>query len=120
MSQKNKGIIFLIDFENVHNTGLDGVKYLENNDSIIFFVSEPSAIKARREYLDIISNSGAEMEFRKLVKTGKNGLDFYIATELGFIKGKGEIDQSLLSAEILDILLLLIIGNPRELLIISF
>lgn len=90
MSQTNKGIIFLIDFENVHNTGLDGVKYLEDNDSIIFFVSEPSAIKARREYLDTIANSGAEMEFRKLVKTGKNGLDFYIATELGFIKGKGE------------------------------
>lgn len=86
----DNGVIFLVDFENVHNSGFEGVKFLQEKDSVILFISEPCASKAKREYLETLINSGASVEYRKLVKTGKNGLDFYIASEVGFLRGKKE------------------------------
>lgn len=81
---------FLIDYENVNaKNGLDGAEYLKESDRIIIFYSQCCS-KIRQDYIDIIRGSGCEFGIHKLLKTGKNGLDFYIASECGMLVQKGE------------------------------
>ena len=80
----------LVDYENVSSTnGLRGVEYLNENDTLILFYSQ-SCEKIRSDYIESIEKSCCEFKIRKLVKTGKNALDFYIASECGYISQSGE------------------------------
>lgn len=79
---------FLVDFENVKSGGLYGAEYLEAGDYLTIFFSEAAHICERR-YLDAIENSGCTFDTCKLKKSGKNGLDFYIATRVGEFYGNG-------------------------------
>ena len=81
-------MLFLIDYENVRNAGMRGVKYLQASDYIIIFYSGAAQAMETR-YLNAIRNSGCTFETCRLVKTRKNGLDFYIATRLGELFGSG-------------------------------
>lgn len=79
---------FLIDLENVGIEGLRGVEYLNSNDKLTIFYS--NAIKqCENRYLDKIMESGCEFDTCKLMRTGKNGLDFYIACSIGQYFGAG-------------------------------
>lgn len=80
---------FLVDYENVKNDGLRGVEFLTDQDTLILFYSK-AASHCEKRYLEKITQSGCNVEIYKLVKTGKNGLDFYIATKVGEIFGSGE------------------------------
>ncbi|MBE5861195.1 MAG: hypothetical protein E7301_13885 [Butyrivibrio sp.] len=85
----------LVDYENVNGSkGLKGVEYLNENDHLIVFYS-PSCMKMSMEYMDPIKKSGCEFSIYKLRRTGKNALDFYVATEAGRLSAKGE-DQIVL------------------------
>lgn len=75
---------FLIDFENVHNTGLEGLEYLTKDDTVNIFYSTVCE-KIKRCRLAQILDSGCNWEINKLAHTGKNALDFYIATSIGEI-----------------------------------
>ena len=84
---------FLIDFENVKNNGMRGTEYLEAGDDVTIFYSE-AAKSCERRYLDMIEDSGCGFDVCRLVNTGKNGLDFYIASRLGEFYGKGYRGQA--------------------------
>ena len=89
----------LVDYENVSSTdGLKGVKYLNENDMLIVFYSQ-CCEKIRAEYIELIEKSQCEFKAYKLVQTGKNALDFYIAAECGFLSLKGEKQICIISRD---------------------
>lgn len=77
---------FLIDFENVGNSGLQGAGQLSGGDCVVIFFSQARNRIEQRKFQQI-TESGCEFEICKLHKTGKNALDFYIATRVGEICG---------------------------------
>lgn len=81
-------MLFLVDYENVGNTGMMGCHYLNASDYIIIFYSETRKNMERR-FLEDIAHSGCTFQTCKLCKNGKNALDFYIASKLGEIFGGG-------------------------------
>lgn len=83
---------FLVDFENVRSNGLRGAEYLDKNDYLTLFFSS-AAHSCENRYLEEIEQSGCVFDTCKLVKTGKNGLDFYIATRVGEFYGNGHDDR---------------------------
>lgn len=82
-------MLFLVDYENVGNAGMKGSSYLNATDHIIVFYSETKKNMERRT-LEIITASECTFEICKLCKTGKNALDFYIASKLGELFGSGQ------------------------------
>lgn len=87
----------LVDYENVVGTnGLKGVDALQNDDVCIIFYSSCCG-KIRNEYMQQIKNSCCEFRIIKLKGTGKNALDFYIATECGIASEKGEKQLAIIS-----------------------
>lgn len=83
---------FLVDFENVRSSGLRGVDYLEDSDYLTIFYSD-AAHSCENRYLEEIERSGCHFDTCKLIHTGKNGLDFYIATRVGEFYGAGHKDR---------------------------
>lgn len=89
----------LIDYENVWNAGgLKGVEYLRPDDTLVIFYSQ-ACRKIRAEYMEMIEKSGCELRSCKLVKVGKNGLDFYIASECGILSQNGEKQIAIISRD---------------------
>ena len=81
-------MLFLIDYENVGNAGMKGSDYLNAQDHVIVFYSEARTHMEQRA-LENITASGCTFEICKLCKTGKNALDFYIASRLGELVSEG-------------------------------
>lgn len=83
---------FLVDFENVRSGGLRGVDYLDDSDSLTIFFSS-AAHSCENRYLEDIEKSGCHFDICKLKNTGKNGLDFYIASRVGEFYGAGRKER---------------------------
>ena len=81
-------IHFMIDFENTRNRGLQGAEYLQPDDSVTIFYSQV-CMKIERRRFQQVKESGCNFRLCKLKKTGKNALDFYIASRIGEIYGQG-------------------------------
>ncbi len=81
-------MLFLVDFENVGNAGMKGCDSLNAQDYLIVFYSEAKKHMEQRIMESIVA-SGCKFEICKLRKTGKNALDFYIASKLGELIGRG-------------------------------
>lgn len=79
---------FLIDYENVKNSGMRGTEHLLPEDHVTIFYSENTR-KMEDRYLKEIESSQCEFTVCKLLKPHKNALDFYIATRTGEIFGGG-------------------------------
>lgn len=77
-------MIFCVDLENVHTTGLAGVEYLDENDAFMVFYSV-STPYIEQSLMDNILKSGCRFDAYKLVTSGKNALDFYICAKVGEI-----------------------------------
>lgn len=92
-------IHFMIDFENVRSAGLQGSEYLCMDDSVtIFYSTCCSGIE--QDKIRHILESGCELDICKLQNTGKNALDFYIASRIGEIYGGGyEGDVAIVSRD---------------------
>lgn len=90
---------FLVDFENVRSNGLRGAEYLDKNDYLTLFFSS-AAHSCENRYLEEIEQSGCVFDTCKLVKTGKNGLDFYILPGLGSFMEMVMMIEWLLSVKI--------------------
>lgn len=87
----------LVDYENVFvSNGLKGVDALSEDDTLIIFYSD-SCRKIRREFMQSINNSGCEFRILKLKNSGKNALDFYIATECGVLSSRGKRQLAIIS-----------------------
>lgn len=81
-------MLFLVDYENIGNMGMKGCCYLNESDHVVIFYSDARRHMERR-YLEDIANTGSVFEICKLYKSGKNALDFYIASKLGELFGSG-------------------------------
>lgn len=86
---QDMGRIFLIDFENVHDEGLDGYGDLNENDKVFFFYSIQIKNISFDRHVEMM-NCKASVEYIKTGKTAKNYLDFQLTTYLGYLLGKGE------------------------------
>ncbi len=88
----------LVDYENVYGSyGLKGVEYLTAKDNLYIFYSQ-SCKKIRAEYMEAIEASGCNFFIYKLKNTGKNAMDFYIASQVGECFGKtGETQVAIIS-----------------------
>jgi len=84
LEKEDKDMYFLIDYENVNYAGLEGTEFLEKEDTVVFFFSNSSS-KIVSYRIGDIEQSGCKLEICKLKNTGKNALDFYIATKVGEI-----------------------------------
>ena len=81
--------IYLIDYENVNESGLEGVKGLKSEDQVhIFFSDQIKTIPFERSIE--LTQSRARIEYIRTHKTAKNYLDFQLSTYLGYLIGKGE------------------------------
>lgn len=81
------GLDIYVDYENLGNKSLDGVRFLTKNDSLKIFYSNCNNMEKR--YLTQIFQSGCTFEIKKLIKPCNNALDFYIASDIGQTYGKG-------------------------------
>ena len=74
--------IYLIDFENVHEKGLEGIGSLRQEDTVhLFYTKNASKIS-----LDILSEIQAKLQCHK-VNVGKQSLDMQLVSYLGFLIG---------------------------------
>lgn len=81
--------VLLVDLENVNSSdGLRGVEYLSEGDTLYIFYSGCCG-KMRTDQTDAIERSGCTFKSYKLRASGKNALDFYIATECGILYEQG-------------------------------
>ena len=78
---------YLIDFENVHDIGLNGVTNLTENDEICIFYSEKSEHMSFDTHVNIMKTK-AVVKYIKLRKSARNYLDFQLVTHLGYLIGK--------------------------------
>lgn len=81
-------IHFMVDFENVRNSGLRGCEYLNPDDQVTIFYSN-TCLQIEKGKMQQIIASGCILDICKLCKTGKNAMDFYIASRIGEIIGAG-------------------------------
>lgn len=78
----------MIDFENTGSRGLQGAEYLQTDDSVTIFYSQ-ACMKIEQRRLRQIKEAECGFSLCKLQKTGRNALDFYIASRIGEIYGQG-------------------------------
>lgn len=79
-------MVFLVDVENTNSAGFYGVEFLEENDTVILFYSAVSK-NVESWVLNGLFKSKCKIETCMLKKQCKNGLDFYIASKLGYLVG---------------------------------
>lgn len=80
-------MIFLIDFENVSNSGFDGLEDLSAADKVIVFYSEKSSSISMATHRKLEASS-ATKEYVGVKAGGKNALDFQLSTYLGYLLAK--------------------------------
>ncbi len=76
--------VFLIDYENVSASGLDGLESLTESDLIYIFYTENAdrlTFSAHRRLIE----TAAQIRYYKVEHGTKNALDFQLATYLGYL-----------------------------------
>lgn len=90
MSKKEKrSRYFLIDYENVHMAGLQGIDELSKSDTVCIFYSA-NADSLSFEAMKLLSASKAKIDYIKVNTMGHNALDFQLASYIGYLLGKHE------------------------------
>lgn len=82
--------VFLVDFENVNSSGLNGVQRLEPGDQVVIFYSE-NADSMTFDLHEQINNSRAYIFFQKVEVGRKNALDFQLSSYLGYLICQNEM-----------------------------
>lgn len=78
---------YLIDYENVHQAGLNGIEKLTGNDKLIIFYTANAETLTFSLYEKMVQCK-AEIQLYKVQCGGKNALDFQLASYAGYIIGK--------------------------------
>lgn len=86
-SEKKHKKYYLVDYENVHKTGLNGIDELEKNDKVIIFYSQ-HADKLPFSLHSQIIETKAEITYFEVDTVGKNALDFQLSSYIGYMLGK--------------------------------
>lgn len=90
--KKPKAMHFMVDMENVSNTGLRGAELLCSTDTVTIFYSNV-AKQIEQRYVDLFYKTGCRFQAKKINIKGKNALDFYIASYIGELSGTGATDM---------------------------
>lgn len=85
-SEKDSRKYYLIDYENVHKTGFNGLLNLDSGDNVIIFYSG-NADKITFSLHKEIVGSKADITYFEIKAGGKNALDFQLSTYLGYLIG---------------------------------
>ena len=78
--------VYLIDYENVHASGLAGVENCGIEDEIILLYGNDTFTIPMELHIQI-ANSKGKVQYHKIERTGKNYLDFQLSTIAGFLVG---------------------------------
>ena len=78
--------VYLIDYENVHASGLAGVENCGIEDEIILLYGNDTSTIPMELHIQI-ANSKGKVQYHKIERTGKNYLDFQLSTIAGFLVG---------------------------------
>ena len=78
--------VYLIDYENVHASGLAGVENCGIEDEIILLYGNDTSTIPMELHIQI-ANSKVKVQYHKIERTGKNYLDFQLSTIAGFLVG---------------------------------
>lgn len=76
--------VYLVDFENVRSEGLKGVDKLGEGDKVVIFYSK-NAENISFDVHMLLSKSKAEIETFRILRGGRNSLDFQLSTYLGYL-----------------------------------
>lgn len=76
--------VYLVDFENVRSGGLKGVEDLSEGDKVVIFYSK-NADAITFDVHMLLSKSRAEIETFRILRGGRNSLDFQLSTYLGYL-----------------------------------
>ncbi|MDE6664790.1 MAG: hypothetical protein K2K14_01160, partial [Ruminococcus sp.] len=88
---------YLIDYENVHQAGFEGIEKLTENDNLVIFYTTNAETLTFSLYEKLVSCK-ADIQLYKVQCGGKNALDFQLATFLGYILGNNsDIDCHIIS-----------------------
>ncbi|MCM1506224.1 MAG: PIN domain-containing protein [Ruminococcus flavefaciens] len=77
---------YLIDYENVHQTGMNGIEKLTEKDRLVIFYTANAETLTFSLYEKLVQCK-AEIQLYKVQCGAKNALDFQLATFLGYILG---------------------------------
>ena len=72
-----------IDYENVHESGFEGVEKLSDGDSVTIFISSVSH-KISLVVLETLLRKKCDLKILHTIGTGKNNLDFQLIAEVGY------------------------------------
>lgn len=86
---KKKNRYFLVDYENVHMTGLEGIEELSKTDTVYIFYSM-NADSLSFEVMKLLSAAKAHIEYIKVNTQGRNALDFQLSSYIGYLLGRHE------------------------------
>lgn len=78
--------VYLIDYENVNFSGLEGVGNLTPADEVVIFYSNAASTIPMNLHIDV-QKSGARMQYIRIERTGKNYLDFQLSALSGYLVG---------------------------------
>lgn len=78
--------LFLVDFENTHSDGLEGVEFLKKQDKITIFYGKSCTMKF--DAVENLCKSNAEVEYINNTFISKNSLDFQLVFYMGMKAGK--------------------------------
>jgi outer membrane biosynthesis protein TonB len=76
--------VYLIDYENVHYAGWEGIDKLTKEDEVILFYSENASTIPMELHIKVV-NSGANLRYIHVAKTAKNYLDFQLSALSGYL-----------------------------------
>ena len=79
--------IFLIDYENVHDKGLNGIKNCNEGDLVYIFYTKGEE-KLPIEMVKLLNDSKAKLSYIKAENGSKNALDFQLSSYLGYLISK--------------------------------
>jgi hypothetical protein len=79
------GIVYYIDFENVHFNGLKGIEELEKEDSVLIYCRKPDIARIK-QYLP---TTKAKVKCCLVEGVSKNALDFELISDLFMAKRSG-------------------------------
>lgn len=87
MNRDNRKTHCFIDYENVHESGFEGVESLSDGDAVTIFISSVSH-KISLVVLETLLRKKCELNIIHTIGTGKNNLDFQLIAEVGFQIGR--------------------------------
>jgi hypothetical protein len=80
---------YFIDYENVHESGLEGIMTLNEEDMVYIFYNKMTKSMPFERGIEL-ARTKATVDFIETHKIAKNYLDFQLSTFLGYLIGKGE------------------------------